>query len=130
MRAAATNIDRVQLKDVPLVFLGYGVTAPERKWDDYQGVDMHGKVGIVLVNAARPTRPQQVDTPTSYLAVNELLSRFLTDDPFAKSSLDLATYTQNLPRTDFVAENDGTVMMQIGQRYMMRTPDGEWSAWD
>jgi hypothetical protein len=37
VRAAATNIDRVQFKDAPLVFLGYGVTAPERKWDDYQG---------------------------------------------------------------------------------------------
>jgi Zn-dependent M28 family amino/carboxypeptidase len=50
VRAAATNIDRVQFKDAPLVFLGYGVTAPERKWDDYQGIDMRGKIGIVLVN--------------------------------------------------------------------------------
>jgi Zn-dependent M28 family amino/carboxypeptidase len=50
VRAAATNIARVQIKDAPLVFLGYGVTAPERKWDDYQGVDMHGKIAIVLVN--------------------------------------------------------------------------------
>ena len=50
VRAAATNIDRVQIKNAPLVFLGYGVTAPERKWDDYQGIDMHGKIGIVLVN--------------------------------------------------------------------------------
>lgn len=50
VRAAATHIDRVRFKDAPLVFLGYGVTAPERKWDDYQGIDMHGKIGIVLVN--------------------------------------------------------------------------------
>jgi Zn-dependent M28 family amino/carboxypeptidase len=50
VRAAATNIDRVRIKDAPLVFLGYGVTAPERKWDDYQGIDMHGKIAIVLVN--------------------------------------------------------------------------------
>jgi Zn-dependent M28 family amino/carboxypeptidase len=50
VRAAATNVDHVQFKDAPLVFLGYGVTAPERKWDDYQGVDMHGKIAIVLVN--------------------------------------------------------------------------------
>ena len=50
VRAAATNVDRVQVKDAPLVFLGYGVTAPERKWDDYQGIDMHGKIAIVLVN--------------------------------------------------------------------------------
>jgi Zn-dependent M28 family amino/carboxypeptidase len=50
VRAAATNIDRVQLKDVPVVFVGYGVTAPERKWDDYQGIDMRGKIALVLVN--------------------------------------------------------------------------------
>lgn len=50
VRAAATNIDKVQVQGAPLVFLGYGVTAPENKWDDYQGIDMHGKVGIVLVN--------------------------------------------------------------------------------
>ncbi|HEX2493274.1 MAG TPA: hypothetical protein VHK24_05820, partial [Steroidobacter sp.] len=50
IRAAATNIDQVKFDDVPLVFLGYGVTAPERSWDDYQGIDMRGKLGIVLVN--------------------------------------------------------------------------------
>ncbi len=50
IRAAATNVDRVQFKDVPLVFLGYGVKAPERQWDDWQGVDMRGKIAIVLVN--------------------------------------------------------------------------------
>jgi Zn-dependent M28 family amino/carboxypeptidase len=50
IRAAATNIDAVRFNDVPVVFLGYGVTAPERNWDDYQGVDMRGKLGIVLVN--------------------------------------------------------------------------------
>jgi Zn-dependent M28 family amino/carboxypeptidase len=50
IRAAATNIDRVTIKEAPLVFLGYGVTALERKWDDYQGIDMRGKIAIVLVN--------------------------------------------------------------------------------
>ena len=89
-------------------------------------------VGVVLVNASRnaQTPSQRVETPTSYLAVNELLSRFLTDNPFAKSNLTLSTYTQGLPQTDFVAENDGTVMMGIGTQYMMRTPDGAWSGWN
>jgi Zn-dependent M28 family amino/carboxypeptidase len=40
----------VDVKDVPLVFVGYGVTAPERNWDDYKGVDLHGKIAVVLVN--------------------------------------------------------------------------------
>ncbi|MEO8467242.1 MAG: M28 family metallopeptidase [Gammaproteobacteria bacterium] len=50
VRATATNMNLVQVKDAPLVFLGYGVTAPERQWDDYQGIDMHGKIAVVLVN--------------------------------------------------------------------------------
>jgi hypothetical protein len=72
---------------------------------------------------------QRIDAPSSYLALNELLSRFLRDNPFAKQSLDLSAYTRDLPRTDWVAENDGTVIMQAGDQYMMRTPDGEWSPW-
>jgi len=34
----------------PMVFVGYGVTAPESGWDDYAGVDMRGKTAIILVN--------------------------------------------------------------------------------
>ena len=30
--------------DAPIVFVGWGVTAPEQKYDDYQGVDAHGKI--------------------------------------------------------------------------------------
>lgn len=33
-----------------LVFVGYGVTAPEYGWDDYAGVDMRGKTAVILVN--------------------------------------------------------------------------------
>jgi Zn-dependent M28 family amino/carboxypeptidase len=36
--------------DAPIVFVGYGVAAPEFKWDDYKGVDLHGKVLLMLVN--------------------------------------------------------------------------------
>lgn len=43
-------VDRVALLDAPLVFVGYGITAPERGWDDYKGADLKGKVAVVLVN--------------------------------------------------------------------------------
>ncbi|MXO94779.1 M28 family peptidase [Erythrobacter arachoides] len=33
-----------------LVFVGYGINAPERRWNDYAGVDMRGKVALILVN--------------------------------------------------------------------------------
>ncbi|HEV2867345.1 MAG TPA: M28 family metallopeptidase, partial [Allosphingosinicella sp.] len=42
--------DRVRIADAPMVFVGYGVTAPERQWDDFGEVDLTGKVAVFLVN--------------------------------------------------------------------------------
>jgi Zn-dependent M28 family amino/carboxypeptidase len=42
--------DHVSVKDAPLVFIGYGVDAPERRWDDFKGYDLKGKIAVVLVN--------------------------------------------------------------------------------
>ena len=36
--------------DAPIVFVGYGIDAPEYHWDDYAGVDVKGKVLLVIVN--------------------------------------------------------------------------------
>ena len=43
-------VDRVTISHAPLVFVGYGVEAPERGWDDFKGVDLHGKIAVVLIN--------------------------------------------------------------------------------
>jgi Zn-dependent M28 family amino/carboxypeptidase len=40
----------VNFAKTPLVFAGYGVTAPERGWDDFKGVDVKGKIIVVLIN--------------------------------------------------------------------------------
>lgn len=92
----------------------------------------HVPVGIALINAYQPTAGAKsaVNLPTSYLAINELLSRFIADNPFAKHALSLSSYLQDLPQTDSYAENDGTLIMQQGEQAMMRTPDGAWSRWD
>lgn len=36
--------------DAPIVWAGYGITAPEYNWDDYKGLDVKGKVLLMLVN--------------------------------------------------------------------------------
>jgi Zn-dependent M28 family amino/carboxypeptidase len=46
----ARPVAHVSIADAPMVFVGYGVTAPERGWDDFKGADLHGKVAIFLVN--------------------------------------------------------------------------------
>jgi Zn-dependent M28 family amino/carboxypeptidase len=43
---------RIALSDAPLVFVGYGINAPEREWNDFKGQDMTGKILVVLVNDA------------------------------------------------------------------------------
>ncbi|MCP4204958.1 MAG: M28 family peptidase [bacterium] len=43
----------VELADVPIVFVGYGVQAPEHDWDDFKGEDVEGKVLLFLNNDPR-----------------------------------------------------------------------------
>ncbi|CAN7384207.1 M28 family metallopeptidase [Brevundimonas sp. LjRoot202] len=50
--------DHVMLADAPLVFVGYGIKAPERNWDDFKDVDVRGKVIVVLVNDADFEQPE------------------------------------------------------------------------
>ncbi len=40
----------VNVKDSELVFVGYGVDAPEQDWNDYAGLDVKGKTVVMLVN--------------------------------------------------------------------------------
>ncbi len=50
MAASQRPVDRVTIDKAPLVFVGYGVSAPERGWDDFKGVDLKGKIAVFLIN--------------------------------------------------------------------------------
>lgn len=41
--------------DAELVFVGYGIQAPEEGWDDFKGQDLKGKVLVMMVNDPKPT---------------------------------------------------------------------------
>jgi len=41
---------KIEISGAPVVFVGFGITAPERQWDDFGDVDVSGKVVIFLVN--------------------------------------------------------------------------------
>ena len=56
-------VSRITLTDTPVVFVGYGVTAPERGWDDFKGVDVRGKIVLMLVND--PDFEVAADSPTA-----------------------------------------------------------------
>lgn len=41
---------RITIKDAELVFVGYGIQAPEFQWDDYKGMDLKGKILVMMNN--------------------------------------------------------------------------------
>ena len=49
IRAATDGSTAVDVKNVPLSCVGYGVHAPERQWNDFDGVDLKGKIAISLI---------------------------------------------------------------------------------
>jgi len=55
---AGVQEPQVELIDAEMVFVGYGIVAPEQGWDDYKGVDVRGKVLLMLNNDPSPDDPK------------------------------------------------------------------------
>lgn len=58
-------VPSVSVKNSDIVFVGYGVVAPEYGWDDYKGVDVRGKTILMLINdpaVPDPSNPDQLDS--------------------------------------------------------------------
>ncbi len=43
-------VERAEIRESPMVFVGFGIVAPEYGWDDYSGLDVRGKTVVMLVN--------------------------------------------------------------------------------
>ncbi len=56
---SSTFKPEVDIKDSEVIFVGYGVVAPEYGWDDFKGLDVKGKTIVMLVND--PQIPDQAD---------------------------------------------------------------------
>jgi Zn-dependent M28 family amino/carboxypeptidase len=50
LKAPLNGQSAINLANTPLLFVGYGVSAPERNWDDFKGQDVRGKLLVVLIN--------------------------------------------------------------------------------
>ena len=63
---AFSGVQQPQVKVAgELVFVGHGIVAPEYNWNDYAGVDMKGKIALIMVNdpPAPPSEPQLFGGP-------------------------------------------------------------------
>lgn len=82
---------------------------------------------IKLFGLPQAVPPQSIAAPSSYLAMAQLLAEFSANNPYTASAFNLADYLRDLPQTEFVAENEGNVVMRQAGRYMMRNPDMSWT---
>jgi Zn-dependent M28 family amino/carboxypeptidase len=62
----------LKVEETP-VFLGYGIEAPDHGWNDYEGIDVSGKIAIIVPGA--PTRDGEPALPAEQHAVYSSLSR-------------------------------------------------------
>jgi Zn-dependent M28 family amino/carboxypeptidase len=56
------QVANVEVERSPLVFVGYGIVAPEYGWDDYKGVDVRGKTIVMLVNDPGSAEPVDAES--------------------------------------------------------------------
>jgi hypothetical protein len=53
---AGSDLEQAEIPiEGDLLFVGYGISSPENNWDDYEGLDVRGKILVMLVNDPPPT---------------------------------------------------------------------------
>ncbi|URQ60932.1 cellulose biosynthesis protein BcsG [Pantoea alhagi] len=88
----------------------------------------HVPVGIRFVGMKAPHQGQAltVDTPTSLLAISELISRVVDGQVFNAANVNMSVLTENLPQTPVVSENDNAIVMMYQGKPWIRLNGGDW----
>ena len=94
---AATNDGKASIENAGLVFVGYGINAPERNWNDYGDIDVRGKVVIVMSgepNSAEVAERFNGVYPTAYNS-----GAYKADEAFARGAVGVISLA-TVPATD------------------------------
>ncbi|MFQ2675782.1 cellulose biosynthesis protein BcsG [Aeromonas caviae] len=84
-------------------------------------------VGVALLGTKAPHEAtRNVDTPSSFLAVSELVSRLVGKDVFGSETIDWDALLGDLPQTPSVSENQGSVVIEYQGKYHIKLGQGDW----
>lgn len=88
----------------------------------------HIPVGVKFfgMQAPRPSSTLKLDSPSSYLAISELVARSVDGKIFTEPKLDWGTFSANLPQTPLVSENENSVVMRYQDKVYIRLNGGSW----
>ncbi|WP_431296000.1 cellulose biosynthesis protein BcsG [Rahnella sp. PAMC 25559] len=88
----------------------------------------HIPVGVKFFGMQAPhgSAPIKIDTPSSYLAIADMVSRAVDGKVFTTPSMDWKTFSANLPQTPLVSENENAVVMEYQGKIYIRLNGGGW----
>ncbi len=91
----------------------------------------HVPVGVKLTGLEQSDdeSPIHIEAPSSYLAVSELVERFLEQDIYAQQEVDWEALTADLPTTKPVSANEGVVVMPVNETPYIRLKGDGWMAY-
>ena len=108
----ANSQGKAEIKlDAPVLFVGYGIQAPEENWDDYKAVDVRGKLLIMMVNDPPATQEEPrrfgAEAMTYYgrwMYKFEQAARLGAAGVLLIHTTESAAYGWNVPQTSFSHE--------------------------
>ena len=103
--AKATTID------APIVFVGYGITAPEKNYDDYKGIDVKGKVVLVMRGAPSTFSPSEFAASMSAATVQKNALKHGAIGVITATTVERTTNARAVPR----ARPTVALMSETGQ---------------
>ncbi|MFM5820639.1 cellulose biosynthesis protein BcsG [Aeromonas sanarellii] len=84
-------------------------------------------VGVALLGTRAPHEGTRIiDTPSSFLAVSELVSRLVSGDLFGSERIDWDALLGDLPQTPAVSENQGSIVIEYQNQYHIKLGQGDW----
>lgn len=86
-------------------------------------------VGVKLIGPKfndKQVQQHVISKPTSYLAISWLLAKFVENSPFGNTAMAPEEIVLKIPKTDFVSEHEGRVIIRMGSEYWFRDKRKNW----
>ncbi len=118
-------VGTVSLDNSELVFVGYGVQAPEYDWDDYKGIDLRGKTLVMLIGdppVPDPAKPGALDPKTFGGSAMTYYGRWTYKFEMAQKMG--AAGALIVHETDAAGYGFAVVQVKVGEQFDVAQPDG------
>jgi len=84
-------------------------------------------VGIKLIGPDfESDKQQEINKPTSYIALSWLMSKFLKNNPFSDETIPSNKLASRIPQTEHVSDNGNSTILKIEDKTLYRGKDGKW----